>query len=133
MLAVLVEEEPLVRELSAAVLRRSGMHCLDFASTDDALPAIAGSHGRIAVLVTEVEVPGDIDGLGLARRASQSQPGIPIVVMSGSSEALLRATAMPEVTATLYKPFPAAELVRIAHLVAGADPAREDGGGDPAR
>jgi two-component system, response regulator PdtaR len=112
-LVVLVDDDPVVRVLAGRVLRRAGMGCLGFASADDALPALAELRGEVSVLVTDVQMPGSMDGLGLAAHAGEAHPGLPVVVMSGSPGALERAAALAPVAATLAKPFPTAELARV--------------------
>jgi len=114
MLALVVDDDPVVRALATRVLRRAGMGCLGFASADDAVGALAELRGEVSVLVTDVQMPGSMDGLGLAAHAGEAHPGLPVVVMSGSPGGLERAAAMASVVSTLGKPFPPAELARVA-------------------
>lgn len=114
MLAMVVDDDPVIRVLAGRALRRSGMGCLGFASADDAVGALAELRGEVSVLVTDVRMPGSLDGLGLAAHAAEAHPGLPVIVMSGSPGALEAAAALPPVVATLGKPFPPAELVRLA-------------------
>lgn len=114
LLALVVDDDPLVRMLAGRVLRRAGMGCLGFASADDALPVLADLHGEVDVLVTDIHMPGSsLDGLGLARHAAAADPGLAVVVMSGDADALLEAADLAAVSAVLDKPFPPAELVRL--------------------
>lgn len=109
----MVDDDPVVRSLAGRVLRRSGMGCLGFASADDALPALAELRGEVSVLVTDVQMPGSLDGLGLAAHAEEAHPGLPVIVMSGSPGSLERAAALAPVVATLGKPFAPSELARL--------------------
>lgn len=118
MLALVVDDDPVVRTLAGRVLRRSGMGCLGFGSADDAIPALAELDGEVSVLVTDVSMPGSLDGLGLAAHAASAHPGLPVIVMSGDAEALERAGVIEPVVATLAKPFPPNELARLALLAA---------------
>jgi DNA-binding NtrC family response regulator len=114
MLALVVDDDPIMRELAGRVLRRAGMGCLGFASADDALPALAELDDEVSVLVTDVQMPGSLDGLGLARHAGEAHPGLPVIVMSGAAEALEAAAALGAVVAVLEKPFALADLARLA-------------------
>ena len=120
MLAVVVDDDPLMRALAGRVLRRAGIGCLGFASADDALPALAELGDEVSVLVTDVQMPGSMDGLGLARHAGEVHPRLPVIVMSGSAAALEQATSIAHVVAVLAKPFPPLDLAALAIAAAGS-------------
>lgn len=133
MLALVVDDDPVIRVLAGRVLRGAGMGCLGFAGADDAVAALAELDGEVSVLVTDVQMPGSLDGLGLAAHAGEAHPGLPVVVMSGLPEALVRAAAMSSVVATIGKPFPPAELARVALAAARSEPPAARGGSPSAR
>ncbi|MCK1405211.1 response regulator [Bradyrhizobium sp. 197] len=80
---LIVEDEFFIREDLADQLRGLGFEVIETASADDALQYI-GSGERIDVLVTDIQMPGDLDGLALAERLRAEQPMLPIVVASGN-------------------------------------------------
>lgn len=110
MLALVADDDPLSRRITMTALRRAGLACLGFASADDALGALEALGGEAAVVVTDVAMPGSIDGLGLARRVGEDLPGIPVVVVSGDRYSVEAASAIPAVVAALEKPFRPDEL-----------------------
>ncbi|HEY5433641.1 MAG TPA: response regulator [Candidatus Limnocylindrales bacterium] len=74
----------------------------------DAQAALAGLDtwvGPIDLLLTDVSMPGELDGIALAAVVAERRPEIPVVLMSGDAGSLERATGAPGVSATLAKPF----------------------------
>ncbi len=91
---LLVEDDPIVRELSRRMLDRDGYAVVVATDSLEALRLLE-TDGRFDALVTDVVMP-DLSGAELARRAMSLRPGLPIVLLSGYSaeteeiEALVR-------------------------------------------
>jgi two-component system cell cycle sensor histidine kinase/response regulator CckA len=82
---LLVEDEPMVRELAVEILQGCGFHVLEAENGDTAL-AICGRYDRgIDLLVTDLVMPG-MNGIELARRLGDARPGTPVLFMSGYAE-----------------------------------------------
>lgn len=79
---LVVEDEPLIRMGLVADLEHAGYAVLEAANADEALSVLETEIG-IATLITDIEMPGSMNGLGLARSVSQRWPDLDIVVMSG--------------------------------------------------
>jgi two-component system cell cycle sensor histidine kinase/response regulator CckA len=56
-------------------------------------------------------MPGSIDGLTLARRLRETQPELPIVLMSGYAEGTLSGEVVSENFLFLQKPFRISEML----------------------
>jgi two-component system, response regulator PdtaR len=80
---LLVEDEPLVRMLLADELREAGLTVVEAATAGEALSFLAVSD-EVDVVVTDIQMPGGMDGLELAARIRQTHPAIPIVLTSGN-------------------------------------------------
>ncbi len=82
---LLVEDDPLVRQIAERVLRRAGwlVHCAD--SAEAALDILDRS--LCDLMISDVALPG-MDGLALARRARTGQPAMPIILTSGYEHTL---------------------------------------------
>lgn len=81
-IVLLVEDEVLIRMDLADVLRDAGCTVYE-AGTADAAIELLQSPMRIDLVVTDVRMPGKVNGIGLAEYVRQNRPGIKVVVMSG--------------------------------------------------
>jgi CheY-like chemotaxis protein len=82
-IVLLVEDEALVRMMAADVLREEGgFKVVEAADADEALTVLDAT-ADVRALVTDVEMPGSLDGFTLARVVKQAWPQIGIVVTSG--------------------------------------------------
>jgi len=106
---LLVEDEPLTRMDACAGLREAGFEVLDAEDVEAALRCV---HERpdIAVLVTDVQMPGPMDGLALARVIRVLRPEVRVVVTSGGLR--LRAEDLPRGCAFVPKPYAVDGLAR---------------------
>jgi CheY-like chemotaxis protein len=79
---LVVDDEPLVRSTVCEQLQSTGYSVHTAASGDEAYDMI--SEGvRFDVLLTDVRMPGTLDGFGLVRRVLALLPGARTIVMSG--------------------------------------------------
>ena len=83
---MVVEDEPGIREFLAEVLADEGFETVEAATADDAVPLLEDD--RVRVLLTDINLPGNLDGIGLARVARNRSPRIPVVFISGRPEKL---------------------------------------------
>jgi two-component system cell cycle sensor histidine kinase/response regulator CckA len=102
--ALVVEDDPVVRSMAARGLRDAGYTVFEAVHGREALELIRAHTGRLDVVVTDIGMP-EMSGYDLARCLSEERPGIPIVLMSGYGD------PEPEVP-FLQKPFPPDVLVR---------------------
>src|SRR5438552_760756 len=78
---LVVEDETLVNWDVADALRDDGFAVLQAYSGDEALGLIA-SNDDIRVVFTDVNLPGSVDGVALARRVQNEFPQIEVLVTS---------------------------------------------------
>jgi two-component system cell cycle sensor histidine kinase/response regulator CckA len=108
---LLVEDEPLVRELSRDMLERQGYQVVLASDANEAerISAVAGSFD---LLITDAVMPS-ISGVELARRIRASHPGLKVLFISGySDQPGERDQTVAEGAAFLQKPFSADSLGR---------------------
>ena len=79
---LIVEDEFLIRLTLSEVLTDEGFEVLEAESGDEAAEILSASPD-IAVLLTDIQLPGAIDGRTLARRARLARPDLPIIFMTG--------------------------------------------------
>lgn len=79
---LVVDDEPLLRLFNVDMLIDAGFDVLEAADADEALRLLEATDD-IQVVFTDVEMPGKIDGFGLADRIEAQWPDIGVVVTSG--------------------------------------------------
>ena len=79
---LVVDDEEDLRELVAAALESAGCSILTAANGDAAVRILEGIL-RIDLVLSDVVMPGTLNGFALAARARQLWPGIRIVLTSG--------------------------------------------------
>jgi len=97
---LIVEDEPLVRMFAADISGEAGFAVLETGTADEALQIIAGT--LLAAVMTDIEMPGSLDGLELAR-CIEAKAGIPVVIVSGRR--LPRPDELPQEALFLAKPY----------------------------
>ncbi len=103
---VLVEDEPLVRELLEGILTRAGYRVRAMPSAEDTLEA---DLGRLDALVTDVRLPG-MSGPELADQLGQRYAGLRVVFTSGYQREELAHELGDEVR-FLHKPFAPSQML----------------------
>jgi CheY-like chemotaxis protein len=107
---LIVEDEPLVRMVARATLEDAGFELMEAATADEALRILAGTH-EFAVVVSDIEMPGEMNGLELAWAIRTQWPKIAVVLTSGRQ--LPRPVDMPVKVRFVAKPYHPAHLVQI--------------------
>ena len=114
-LVLLVEDNPVVAEVSATMLRELGFEVELASDANAALRAINGD-ATFDLMFTDIVMAGQLDGIALARIVRQRRPGLPILLATGYSSA---AIAARDEFSILRKPYQITQLSRaIAGVVA---------------
>jgi PAS domain S-box-containing protein len=125
-LVLLVEDEPGVRHLAKAALVRAGYRVLEAADGPTAEQLWSAQKTAIAVLVTDMVMPGGLSGGELATRLRTERAGLPVVFASGYSlEATAPDFAESPTQTFLQKPYGPEQLIAAIERVrrrAGALP-----------
>ncbi len=106
---LLVEDEPLIREVMAEMLASAGYDVTATCTGDEA--AILLAEDGFDLLLTDVTMPGQIDGIGLAEHAREIHPGLPVVFVSGRAETEQRARGVAQPIAFFPKPYDVEALI----------------------
>ena len=101
---LVVEDEPHLREAVSAALAAEGFSVTEAASGDEAAGLI-DHPDRFDLLLTDVQMPGVLDGLGVAARARARQPDLPIVVATGRAGAQSGVDRLQPRCALVMKPY----------------------------
>ena len=104
---LVVEDEVLIRFALAHDLRQAGFTVIEAATGDEAV-SILQAVADISVIVTDVHMPGAMDGLALARFATRHAPHTRVVITSGNYVPDMRLDA----DAVFPKPYTSAAIIR---------------------
>ena len=124
--ALVAEDEEIVRDLATSVLEQAGIEVHAAVNGEEALDLYRRVGGSIDVLVTDMIMPS-VGGRELAKRIHSTDPGLPMVFMSGYTEDAPPVDGSDASSSFLQKPFSASDLVGAVRAVI-----RERGGRPPA-
>lgn len=80
---MVVEDEPIIREFVCEMLESEKFSTFAVENADRALEELEKNAQRFALLMTDIRMPGSMDGVELANRTRDTWPQLPILVMSG--------------------------------------------------
>jgi DNA-binding response OmpR family regulator len=107
---LLIEDDFLLRATMAAALRNDGFEVIE-AEDGDAASVLIGGPDGFDLLLTDVHMPGRVDGIGAAALARARYPGIPVIIVSGISGANGRSTGFKPTAVFMPKPYVAEEII----------------------
>lgn len=99
---LVVEDEILIRMDVVDQLTSLGHSVIEASTGREALEALSKGVG-VRILFTDVDMPGDLDGLMLAHEVSRTRPEIGIIITSGKTA--LGEDALPEGSRFYPKPY----------------------------
>ncbi len=117
---LVIEDNPDVRSVAGALLEQLGYRVVTVDSARAALDRIAAG-AAVDLVFTDVMLPGDLDGLELARTLERKRPDLPVLLTTGYARVLTQTHAFP----ILRKPYQIsalADAVRQALAGAGGQP-----------
>jgi len=114
---LIVEDEFLLRLDSAETIEHAGFEVIQAASADEAI-AILNARPDIHVVFTDIQMPGSMDGLKLARFVRNRWPPIKIVATPG--RVVASADDLPAGSVFLPKPYLGADVVATLRELTGA-------------
>jgi len=115
-----VEDEFFIREWIAQSLSEQGFAVDSVTNAVDALDALMHiTCAPIDVLLTDINLPGGMDGTALARRASELQPDLAVIYASARAATLKQEARVPG-SVVLPKPYEPSVLGRLLAAAARA-------------
>ena len=110
---LVVEDEFLIRLMLCECLREAGYHVIEARDADEALLMLNLSLPDL--VISDVQMPGSLDGMGLLSLVKTSHPNVPVIVASGH---------FPETTALaagadhfVSKPYSYDLMLKITHSI----------------
>jgi CheY-like chemotaxis protein len=105
---LLVEDDVLVRTVTAAYLRECGLDVIEASDAHEAIRVMEATV-RVDIVFSDINMPGSIDGFGLAHWVRSERPGLKVMLTSGAKHG---AKAADEDSLILAKPYDHAALER---------------------
>jgi CheY-like chemotaxis protein len=109
-IVLIVEDEPLVRTCAVTMMEEAGFKVLEAATADEALQ-ILERRNDIAVVFTDVHMPGSMDGVKLAHAVRDRWPPINIIVTSGRLP--VKASDLPDGGRFFPKPYDPGQIQQV--------------------
>jgi DNA-binding response OmpR family regulator len=107
---LVVDDEMGILDLLQTVLSEAGFDVSTALTGDRALKVLEAEAEQIRALVTDVRLPGLIDGWELARRGRAIAPQLCVIYVTGDSEASWASSGVPG-SHLVAKPFAPAQVV----------------------
>ena len=119
---LLVEDESAVRQLLKNAVLRLGYRVLAAANSAEALAIWQQQPTEIMLLLTDLVMPGSLNGRELARELRQQQPALKVIFISGYSfDIIAEGSALETGVKFLAKPFKLSQLADAIQDLLGAE------------
>ncbi|MCK1667737.1 HWE histidine kinase domain-containing protein [Bradyrhizobium sp. 153] len=105
---LVVEDEMILRMRAVDIVEDAGFHPVEAVNADEAI-SILETRSDISLLLTDIQMPGSIDGLKLAHAVHERWPTIKIILVSG--EVKPSGTDTPEDSRFFGKPLHVEQLI----------------------
>ena len=105
---LIVEDEMMLRMLVVDMVEDAGYTAIEASDADEAV-AILESRSDIVLMCTDIQMPGSMDGVGLAHAVHARWPSIKIMVVSGQLNA--PGIDLPPCTRFFGKPLEAGQMI----------------------
>jgi CheY-like chemotaxis protein len=102
---LIVDDESTLRSVFSDMMTGQGYRCLAAANAIDAVQIIETNLLTFDMLVTDIKMPGALDGVDLANKIRELQPDVAILVITGYAESQAMKDAKARGYRVLEKPF----------------------------
>lgn len=101
---LVVDDEVLIRVVIADYLRECGFQVIETGSADEAL-TLLNSDIPVDLVFSDVQIPGNMNGVGLARWIRERRPEVKIVLTSGYANSAEEAADLCDGGSLMSKPY----------------------------
>lgn len=112
---LLVEDDVLVRFTTADILREAGFDVLEAVDSSEALALLTTGH-PLNLVITDIRMPGRMDGVQLASVIKATRPNLPIALLSSHLD-----RTDHDADAFVPKPYDVDQLVGVVKRLIGAE------------
>jgi CheY-like chemotaxis protein len=115
---LVVEDEALLRMNAVEMIEDAGFGVLEAASADEAIELLE-TRSDIALVFTDIQMPGSMDGIRLAAAVRDRWPPVKIIATSGQFK--IRDGDLPDGGRFLAKPYSQSQITETLRQVMNAD------------
>ena len=108
---LLAEDEFLIRMIMAEELADAGHDVTEAETGDQALAVALRNGAAYEILVTDIHMPGELDGVTLAERLRALKPDMSVLYVTGRPEALTSMGSLGPNESFVRKPFDGPEII----------------------
>lgn len=112
---LLVDDEHIVLDILESVLSDAGFKISRAATSEAALEIF--ERDDVHLLMTDIKMPGSLDGVLLASRMREKKPQLPVIFLSGNLDGLANSDQVAAPSAFLVKPFNMDEAIETINLL----------------
>jgi CheY-like chemotaxis protein len=117
---LVVEDDALIRMGAVAIVETAGYEAIEASNADEAIKVLE-LRGDIRVVFTDVDMPGSMDGLRLAKYIRERWPPVLLIVASG--KAIIHEGELPPGALYFSKPYEEHTIAEsIRNLLGSPDP-----------
>jgi response regulator RpfG family c-di-GMP phosphodiesterase len=102
---LVLEGDVLVRMPVVQFLRDCGYRVVEAASTDEAMTIFQNTNFAVDVVLSEIDIPGSMNGFGFAQWARLVRPELKILLAGTPERTVRNAAELCEVGPTLKRPY----------------------------
>ena len=119
---LVVDDDALIRLTLSDYLQDHGFKVLEASTGDEALAIMAAPGFAVALVFTDIMMPGVTDGLALAKWIADNQPTVPVMVTSGDEEKGKAAKELGSIRRFVPKPYVLEEVAALIRDAVGPGP-----------
>jgi CheY-like chemotaxis protein len=112
---LVVEDDVHIRMILAEAMRDAALCVIEARSGEDAVNYLDAG-GQVDLVFSDIQMPGSIDGLQLARHVRATYPAIPVILTSGN----IKPAALGDVERFIPKPYEIGRVVALVAQILGA-------------
>jgi DNA-binding response OmpR family regulator len=113
MCVLIVEDEVLIRDILVEKLCSHGHEVCEAHTGDDAAVLIENPPKAFTLLITDIHMPGQRDGVEVGRLMRQHHPSLPIIYTTGRSDTLAAIGPLGPKDAVVLKPYTPTQIMDV--------------------
>lgn len=119
MCILVVEDEFLIRLIVAEELIKNGFVVCEAENGDQASALIEARPDAFTLLVTDIHMPGRLDGIEVARLLRERHPDIPVIYTTGRPDVIEALGPLGKREVLMPKPFAPSDLLAVVRRLLG--------------